>query len=265
MGAAIQRTLEDIKHELKRLLVEYLAIETMKPEDIADDKNLFGEGGVGLDSLDGVEIVVLLHRHYGLDVKSMQKSARCSVRSTRWRRTCWPTPPNETWFPKTSETPCGSPAWAHMGGASVAETRGTFWSGQRHPAAALPFASSLACPTFQVSSAPRAGGAAASQPEPAVGDAGGAGALAGAGLGPLGGDTRVGVCLGTTVACQLNAIAFYDAYRRKADPAMDPVLNFLCTNLAEAVGDLAGAGTADDGGQRVLFGDGCDRHRGGLD
>jgi acyl carrier protein len=74
LGPAINRTLDEIKRELKRLLVEYLAIETMKPEDIPDDKNLFGEGSVGLDSLDGVEIVVLLHRHYGLDVKSMQKS-----------------------------------------------------------------------------------------------------------------------------------------------------------------------------------------------
>jgi acyl carrier protein len=36
--------------------------------------NLFGVGGVGLDSLDGVEMVVLLRRHYGLDVKAMQKS-----------------------------------------------------------------------------------------------------------------------------------------------------------------------------------------------
>ena len=74
MGPTTTRTLEEIKRELKRLLVEYLAIEDTKPEDIADDKNLFGEGGVGLDSLDGVEIVVLLHRHYGLDVKSMQSS-----------------------------------------------------------------------------------------------------------------------------------------------------------------------------------------------
>jgi acyl carrier protein len=74
LGPATDRTLDEMKRELKRLLVEYLAIDTMKPEDIGDDQNLFGEGGVGLDSLDGVEIVVLLHRHYGLDVKSMQKS-----------------------------------------------------------------------------------------------------------------------------------------------------------------------------------------------
>jgi acyl carrier protein len=74
VGSATNRTLEEVKMELKRLFVEYLAIEEMKPEDIPDDKNLFGGDGVGLDSLDGVEIVVLLHRHYGLDVKSMQKA-----------------------------------------------------------------------------------------------------------------------------------------------------------------------------------------------
>jgi acyl carrier protein len=73
LGSATNRSLEEVKTELKRLLVEYLAIDEMKPEDIPDDKNLFGGEGVGLDSLDGVEIVVLLHRHYGLDVKAMQK------------------------------------------------------------------------------------------------------------------------------------------------------------------------------------------------
>jgi len=73
LGSTTNRSLEEVKTELKRLVVEYLAIEEMKPEDIADDKNLFGGDGVGLDSLDGVEIVVLLHRHYGLDVKAMQK------------------------------------------------------------------------------------------------------------------------------------------------------------------------------------------------
>lgn len=54
-------------------MVESLSLEDLKPEDIKDDMDLFGNDGVGLDSLDGVEIVVLLHRHYGLDVKAMQK------------------------------------------------------------------------------------------------------------------------------------------------------------------------------------------------
>jgi acyl carrier protein len=67
------QSLDEIKTELKRLLVENLSLEDVKAEDIGDDMNLFGEDGVGLDSLDGVEVVVVLHRHFGLDVKAMQK------------------------------------------------------------------------------------------------------------------------------------------------------------------------------------------------
>ena len=74
MGAVNTRTLEQVKEELKRLVVENLSLEDMKPEDIKDDMELFGDNGVGLDSLDGVEIVVLLRRQYGLDVKAMQKA-----------------------------------------------------------------------------------------------------------------------------------------------------------------------------------------------
>ena len=67
------RTLEQIKQELKQLLVSDLALEGVKPQDIDDDANLFGKGGLELDSLDGVEVVVILHRQYGLNVKDMQK------------------------------------------------------------------------------------------------------------------------------------------------------------------------------------------------
>ncbi len=49
-------------------------MENLTPESIADDADLFGETGIGLDSLDGIEVVVVLHRHFGLDVKQMQKS-----------------------------------------------------------------------------------------------------------------------------------------------------------------------------------------------
>lgn len=68
----MNRTLEDVKGDLKRLLVENLCLEEVQPDDITDDMNLFGEEGLGLDSLDGVEIVVILQRQYGLDVKDMQ-------------------------------------------------------------------------------------------------------------------------------------------------------------------------------------------------
>ena len=73
MGSAPIRSIDSIKSELKRLLVENLSLEDLKPEQIADDADLFGDNGIGLDSLDGVEVVVILHRQYGLDVKAMQK------------------------------------------------------------------------------------------------------------------------------------------------------------------------------------------------
>jgi acyl carrier protein len=74
LGSATNRSLEQIKEQLKRLIVDNLSLEGLKAEDIRDDSDLFGESGVGLDSLDGVEVVVVLHRHFGLDVKTMQKN-----------------------------------------------------------------------------------------------------------------------------------------------------------------------------------------------
>ena len=73
MSSAQNRSLDDVKSELKKLLVENLSLEDLRPQDIGDDAELFGDNGVGLDSLDGVEVVVILHRTFGLDVKAMQK------------------------------------------------------------------------------------------------------------------------------------------------------------------------------------------------
>lgn len=65
--------LAEIREKLKVLLVDQLALDDVTPEEINDDDELFGEG-LGLDSLDAVEIVVLLQRNFGLEVKDMEKN-----------------------------------------------------------------------------------------------------------------------------------------------------------------------------------------------
>jgi acyl carrier protein len=64
----------DLKHRLKELLIERLKFEDMTPDDIADDEPLFA-GGLGLDSIDALEIVVMLESEFGIKVKN-ETSAR---------------------------------------------------------------------------------------------------------------------------------------------------------------------------------------------
>jgi acyl carrier protein len=61
--------LKALKLKLKELLIERLKFEDMTPEDIADDEPLF-EGGLGLDSIDALEIVVMLESEFGLKMKN---------------------------------------------------------------------------------------------------------------------------------------------------------------------------------------------------
>jgi acyl carrier protein len=69
----------DLKQRLKELLIERLKFEDMTPDDIPDDEPLFA-GGLGLDSIDALEIVVMLESEFGIKVKN-ENSARDSFRS----------------------------------------------------------------------------------------------------------------------------------------------------------------------------------------
>jgi len=68
-----------LKLKLKELLIERLKFEDMTPDDIGDDDPLF-EGGLGLDSIDALEIVVMLETEFGLKIKN-ESSAREYFRS----------------------------------------------------------------------------------------------------------------------------------------------------------------------------------------
>jgi acyl carrier protein len=69
----------DLRRKLKELLIERLKFEDMTPEDIPDDDPLF-DGGLGLDSIDALEIVVMLESEFGIRVKN-EGTARDSFRS----------------------------------------------------------------------------------------------------------------------------------------------------------------------------------------
>ena len=56
---------EDLVLELKNLIINILKLEDVTPGDIEDDAPLFGEG-LGLDSIDALELVVALEKTYGV-------------------------------------------------------------------------------------------------------------------------------------------------------------------------------------------------------
>jgi acyl carrier protein len=69
----------ELRHRIKELLIDRLKFEDMTPDDIADDEPLFA-GGLGLDSIDALEIVVMLESEFGIKVKN-ETSARDHFRS----------------------------------------------------------------------------------------------------------------------------------------------------------------------------------------
>lgn len=53
---------------LKEQIIEQLNLEDLTPSDIADSAPLFGEEGLGLDSIDALEFIVLLDTKYGIKI-----------------------------------------------------------------------------------------------------------------------------------------------------------------------------------------------------
>jgi len=133
-------------------------------------------------------------------------------------------------------------------GATVRGTLESFAAGTVNAGKLSLFESPLECPVFEASSLhpPRSEISSNSAPQDgdrtlrlamaAVGEA-----LRDAGLDSDRDGLRIGVCLGTTVACQLNDMAFYRAYREKGDAPMGAVDRYLKNNLADAVARAVGA------------------------
>ena len=60
--------MDELIEKLKKEVIEQLNLEEITPEDINPDSPLFGEG-LGLDSIDALELIVLLEKNYGIKIE----------------------------------------------------------------------------------------------------------------------------------------------------------------------------------------------------
>ena len=75
--------MDNLINQIKVELIKALHLDGMKPEDLDADAPLFGEGGIGLDSIDALEIIVMLEKNYGIRLSNVSegKAIFKSIRS----------------------------------------------------------------------------------------------------------------------------------------------------------------------------------------
>jgi acyl carrier protein len=70
---------ELLKTEIKGHIIKYLNLLELTPESISDEQPLFGEGGLGLDSIDSIELIVMLEREYGIKITDPKEGRKVLV------------------------------------------------------------------------------------------------------------------------------------------------------------------------------------------
>jgi acyl carrier protein len=69
-----------LKQHLKEQIIAFLNLTSITPGDIKDDQPLFGEGeGLGLDSIDSLELIVLLNREFGIVIRDPKEGRKVLV------------------------------------------------------------------------------------------------------------------------------------------------------------------------------------------
>ena len=72
----------DLEFEIKRLIVDALQLEGVAPEEIASEEPLFGDG-LGLDSIDALELGVALRKRYALKIEAVSNDVKQHFRSVK--------------------------------------------------------------------------------------------------------------------------------------------------------------------------------------
>ncbi|MDN3581674.1 phosphopantetheine-binding protein [Mucilaginibacter flavus] len=68
----------ELKEKLKVQIIQFLNLTDLTPADIKDDEPLFGDG-LGLDSIDSLELIVLLKREYGINIQDPKEGRKVLV------------------------------------------------------------------------------------------------------------------------------------------------------------------------------------------
>ena len=71
----------DLHQELKQFIIEAMNLEDMTPDDIDVDAPLFGDEGLGLDSIDALELVLGLKKKSGIVIEAGDEKTRPMLRS----------------------------------------------------------------------------------------------------------------------------------------------------------------------------------------
>lgn len=76
--------MDELETEIKVLIIEALKLEDIEPSDVDSEEMLFGEGaGLGLDSIDALELGVALRQRYGLKIEGVTDEVKAHFATVR--------------------------------------------------------------------------------------------------------------------------------------------------------------------------------------
>ena len=68
--------MNDLEHQIKQLIIDSLALEDITPADIGSEEPLFGDSGLGLDSVDALELGLAVQKHFGFQLDGENDNLR---------------------------------------------------------------------------------------------------------------------------------------------------------------------------------------------
>ena len=68
--------MNDLEHQIKQLIIDSLALEDITPDDIGSEDPLFGDDGLGLDSVDALELGLAVQKTFGFQLDGEKDNLR---------------------------------------------------------------------------------------------------------------------------------------------------------------------------------------------